>query len=181
MNPTDPENDSPPPTEAFRKPPVASRAILPGILLVIIGLFNLAVGSLMIIQGVRLWGEPAREWLEELERSAGRKLTKPDVTPEDVKAFFLRLSLIGGPLAVLGGGITVSAGMALRKLKRYRLALLGAALAVVPGVSPMACCGVGEAVGVWALVVLFQADVRAAFSKRWLVIFPAVRGAGEPA
>jgi hypothetical protein len=163
MNSTDPENNNSPRFAIVPNREAASRTILPGIFLLIIGLFNLAAGSLMIIQGVRLWGEPAREWLQDLERSAGRKVAKPNVDPEDVKTFFLSLSLIGDTLAVLGALVTLSAGMAMRRLKRFRLVLVGAALAVVPGISPMACWGLGEAVGVWALVVLLQAEVRAAF------------------
>jgi hypothetical protein len=51
----------------------------------------------------------------------------------------------------------------LRRLRTYWVAVSGALLAVVPCVSPLGCCGIGEAVGIWALVVLLNADVRSAF------------------
>jgi hypothetical protein len=91
------------------------------------------------------------------------KLARAQVALEAVKRLFLYLSLIGGSLAMLVGLVTVLGGVCMRKLRGYRLALVGAALAAVPGFSCLACVGLGEVVGVWAVVVLLQKEVRAAF------------------
>jgi len=53
--------------------------------------------------------------------------------------------------------------MRLLSFKSYGLAIFASVLAVIPSVSPMDCCGVGEGVGIWSLIVLMSADVRSAF------------------
>jgi len=42
--------------------------------------------------------------------------------------------------------------------------VLGAILTAIPILSP--CCLLGQIVGIWALVVLFNSDVHAAFKTR---------------
>jgi hypothetical protein len=46
-------------------------------------------------------------------------------------------------------------------LRNYGLAMTSAVLTVIPCVTP--CCLLGQAAGIWALVVLMNNDVRAAF------------------
>jgi hypothetical protein len=48
-------------------------------------------------------------------------------------------------------------------LKSYGLAMTGSILAAIPCLSAMGCCGIGEAVGIWSLIVLMSADVKSAF------------------
>jgi hypothetical protein len=59
--------------------------------------------------------------------------------------------------------LVILGGVRMLSLKSYGLAFLASVTAAVPCVSLIACCGVGEIVGIWALVVLLQPDVRAAF------------------
>lgn len=51
----------------------------------------------------------------------------------------------------------------MQRLKSYGLALTGAILAVIPGISP--CCVLGIPFGIWALVVINQPDVKNAFPR----------------
>jgi hypothetical protein len=167
--------------------------------LILIGVFNAVLGSLALVQGLRLLNLPAREGLERIDRAAARRLaahpalgpstvgfaasplgtgpisaaavliaerarlSRAQLALEDVKRLFLYLSLIGGPLSLLAGLVSVLGGVCMRKLRGYRLALVGAAVAVVPGLSWMACVGLGEIVGLWAVVVLRHKEVRASF------------------
>jgi hypothetical protein len=48
-------------------------------------------------------------------------------------------------------------------LKSYGLSLFAAILTAIPCISPSACCLLGEGVGIWAVIVLLNPDVRSAF------------------
>ncbi len=48
-------------------------------------------------------------------------------------------------------------------MKSYALALCGAISAAIPCISATACCGLGEGIGIWALVVLLSPDVKSVF------------------
>jgi hypothetical protein len=68
------------------------------------------------------------------------------------------LVVIVAALLIILGGIM----MCVRKA--YFLAVLGSILAALPVVSLSACpCIYGMGIGIWALVVLFSADGKAAF------------------
>ena len=78
-----------------------------------------------------------------------------------------RLSLfvclgIGG-LGGLFSLLTILGAVRMMALKSYGLAVFVSVLAAVPCISCMACCGPGEGVGIWALVVLLNPEVRSAF------------------
>jgi len=69
----------------------------------------------------------------------------------------------------IAGGVTVAAAV-LWSLIVYRadrriltLAVVTAILTAVPCLSCSACCGVGEGIGIWSLVVLLNPEVRNAF------------------
>ena len=54
-------------------------------------------------------------------------------------------------------------GIRMLSLKNYGLAIVASILAAIPGFSCSGCCGFGAIIGIWALVVLINADVREAF------------------
>jgi hypothetical protein len=73
------------------------------------------------------------------------------------------LSLIGFILGcLLPGGLTIFAAVKMKRLQAYGLALTASILTVI--LSP--ACLIGLPIGIWALVVLSQRDVRAAFGQR---------------
>jgi hypothetical protein len=59
-------------------------------------------------------------------------------------------------------GLVVWGALGMLKLKSWGLAIAASFLALLPCVSP--CCLIGLPFGIWALVVLFDKDVKAAFS-----------------
>jgi len=70
----------------------------------------------------------------------------------------------GGMLARLAiAALVLAGGLHMRAARSYGAALAGAALAVLPCFGP--CFGLGLPIGVWALVVLCDADVRRAFAR----------------
>src|SRR5580658_8799351 len=65
-------------------------------------------------------------------------------------------------LGIAGGGFVIYAMLEMRRLRRFPIVIAGAILAMLP-VGSLCCC-FGLPLGIWALVVLFNADVRAAFT-----------------
>lgn len=70
------------------------------------------------------------------------------------------LTLIQQGIGFLLGVFVIIAGLQMRKLKGHGLALAAAIKTVTPCLS---CCCYGLPIGIWALVVLLNAEVRAAF------------------
>jgi hypothetical protein len=63
----------------------------------------------------------------------------------------------------------IYAGLQMRKLQGWGLSMAGAVLAMVPCLSP--CCLLGLPIGIWAVMVLLDDEVRRAFDTG---------GAGQP-
>jgi hypothetical protein len=72
-------------------------------------------------------------------------------------------SVVVGVLGVLGAFLTIFGAIQMRGLRTYGLAMFGAVLAAIPCLSISACCGLGELAGIWAIVVLLNQEVKAAF------------------
>jgi hypothetical protein len=136
-------------------------------LLILAGGFNLAIAGSLFLFGIQNRNTPAAELLQDtkaaLEQSGSRAKFTSDLAPEEMKSVFLRACFIVAPLWLIAGLVTVAAGFCFRGRKSYRLTVLGAVLVAIPFLSPVALCGLGEVVGIWALVVLLRPGVKAAF------------------
>jgi hypothetical protein len=64
-------------------------------------------------------------------------------------------------LGILIGVVIFLGARKMQSLQSYGLAMTAAILAMLPCVSP--CCLVGLPIGIWALVVLSDAEVKGAF------------------
>lgn len=71
------------------------------------------------------------------------------------------IGIVFGIIAILVGGVVFFGAMKMRALQSWPLAIAAAVLAIIPCLSP--CCCIGIPVGIWALVVLFDANVKASF------------------
>jgi hypothetical protein len=69
--------------------------------------------------------------------------------------------LIGGILQVICSIPILMGGMAMRQLKGYVLSIVGAVLALIPCTNT--CCCAGFPLGIWAIIVLANSDVKTAF------------------
>jgi hypothetical protein len=65
-------------------------------------------------------------------------------------------------LALAISALVLWSGLQMRQLKGRGLAIAGAILAMIPCFTGC-CCVIGLPVGIWALVVLMNAEVKAAF------------------
>jgi hypothetical protein len=82
----------------------------------------------------------------------------PNGNVEDAIPLFI-ISIIGVP----GGILMLIAALKMKKLESYGLAMAGAILGMIPYLSP--CCLLGLPFGIWALVVLADSSVKAAFHR----------------
>jgi len=87
-----------------------------------------------------------------------------ELPPQLARYVTMMSGTIGVVMSILaiGIGVLVLLGaLKMRSLTSYGLALTSSILAMIPCLSP--CCCVGLPAGIWALVVLNKADVKAAF------------------
>lgn len=72
------------------------------------------------------------------------------------------LGLVYNGFACLMGGLVIFGALRMKALKGYGVALTGAIIAALPCTSP--CCFLGLPLGIWAIVVLMNQDVKTSFS-----------------
>ncbi|MGD9161573.1 MAG: hypothetical protein PVG39_24380 [Desulfobacteraceae bacterium] len=71
------------------------------------------------------------------------------------------LTIAFSVIGIIIGLFIIFTSMKMMKMEKWGLALTGAIVAMVPCVSP--CCILGIPFGIWAIVVLSNAEVKAAF------------------
>jgi hypothetical protein len=151
---------------------IYERVRLPGTFLTIVGVINLLLGLFSVYRGVQVLRMDDVQWRAENE-------TEWDNLPQGVKQLYedngfgkerygelMRsikgpVSLCAGAVALLAGVATTLGGIRMTRLQSYGLAMTGSVLAFIPIVSP--CCLGGQVVGIWAMVVLLNRDVKEAF------------------
>lgn len=79
--------------------------------------------------------------------------------PQDEEAEMVG-AIVVGALGLLQAALMILGAVALRRRKRFALAMTGGVLALIPNL----CCFVTLPFGVWVVVLLGRADVRAAFA-----------------
>jgi predicted PurR-regulated permease PerM len=67
-----------------------------------------------------------------------------------------------GIVACMVGVVIIVGAMKMKNLRSYSLAMAAAILAMIPCISP--CCLLGLPFGIWAIVVLVDPHVKAAFT-----------------
>jgi hypothetical protein len=156
--------------------PVLRTTILPGKLLLAVGLFNTLGGLFILHNGIQTWRMPVEQFRAQqkqaLEYAQARGWISDDyrkqieTQPADEAKAMAEFVFVGwGVLALIAAFLTTYGGVNLRSLNSYPLAMTGAILAVIPGISPMGCCGFGEVIGLWSIVVLLNREVRGAFAS----------------
>jgi hypothetical protein len=72
------------------------------------------------------------------------------------------VGLVFSAIGLLLGGIVIFGGMKMKALQNYGLAMAAAIISLLPCTSGY-CCLLGMPIGIWALVVLMNDNVKAAF------------------
>lgn len=71
------------------------------------------------------------------------------------------LGVVGTVITLAVGGLIIYGAMKMMNLQSYGLAMAASIVAMIPCLSP--CCCLGLPAGIWAIVVLNNAEVKAAF------------------
>jgi hypothetical protein len=73
------------------------------------------------------------------------------------------VQILSNLISLAAAAFMIYAGMQMRQLNNWGLALAGTIVAMIPCISP--CCGlIGIPIGIWALVILLKPEVKTAFS-----------------
>jgi hypothetical protein len=136
------------------------RVSLPGLFLIIFGLVSLALAVLNV---TLLWLAP--DVVLEGQYKFIQDFNKGQPMPpyeEFVKSQQQQGTIIG-VFQLVGSLFMALGGMKMRSLDGWGLALAGSVMAIIP-VCTNQCCCTSMPFGIWALVVLLNADVKRAFS-----------------
>jgi len=148
------------------------KASLPGIFLIVVGVLNLLVAAAEVGLGVFVQGlseDKIEQFIADAEKNSPdaakqlRESIRKLGSIEEAKRQVVREGFVYAAGHGILAFLTIFGGLSMMQLRRYGLAMAGALLASIPCVSPMGCCLIGEVVGIWALLVLFNSDVSAAF------------------
>ena len=147
--------------------PIKSRVQAPAIALIVVGLLNMLFALYMILNSVLSTVTPAEKLkAQQMQVFEALPAFKEEAAKKSADEMKTQAMLINWPLtlfALLASILPIAGGIRMMALKSYPLAVCGALSVVVPCMSITACCGAGEIVGIWALIVLLKADVKAAF------------------
>jgi hypothetical protein len=154
------------PAEAARE-----RALLPGIFLIVLGAINLLWVLFLVVMGLAYAGMTHERWDELKQKMNEKQRAYADEQEAQMKQagmdFVTFASRIGvgscvlAALTFLASLLLMAGGYAMCRMRSWGLAVFAAAVAGVPLAT--SCCGVGQLVAVWALIVLLSNDVRNAF------------------
>ena len=86
-----------------------------------------------------------------------------DVGSGLISVFSGVFGIVFAAITILSGAVTIFGAVKMKGLSSYNLAMVGAILAMVPCVSP--CCCLGLPLGIWAIVVLMDPEVKKAFDE----------------
>ena len=168
-----PDPDSP---EPFRPPPLGypdvsatwarQRVQTPAMFLMIVGGLNLLVTLYFVVNGLYTALTPPERLAESqaaMARVLGAKEEVDKKTPAELRSQGILVSAVGAGLTFVCALLSILGGWRMYRLRSYGLSVVGAVSAAIPCLSLSACCGLGEGVGLWALIVLMKPEVRDAF------------------
>lgn len=127
----------------------------PAIALVVCGVIDGLWGLIRIITGALMGDEPveippdAPPFMRDFLEQAGN--TSPV------------FEIIMGLVMMLLAAIIIAGGVQMMRMKTWGLALASSIVCMLPCITCLGCCGVGEGIGIWALIVLVNPEVKAKF------------------
>ena len=165
-----------PPRDPYSPDPLGSadiaqikgRVQVPAICLIVVGILNLFFALYMVVNSIYTTLTPAEQlkatqmqMFDAMPPAMKADAEKKTATEMKTQAMFINWPLT--LFALLASILPIAGGIRMLSLKSHALAICGAISAAIPCVSISACCGAGVGIGIWALVVLLNADVKSAF------------------
>ena len=151
-------------------PPVSNareRVLFPAILLIITGVINLLVSGVCVAVGMVV----TPEFFEKTLNDPNQPQIFKDALAKSANAGNMEEMASSARVQYIGIGIaniltmffSIFAGIRMLQLRNYGLVFFGAIVAAIPCVSGASCCCVGEAAGIYAIIMLLQNEIRDAF------------------
>lgn len=140
----------------------ADRVKAPGMFLLVFGLISLFLAGLNV---ALLWLAPNVTLKAQYDLMQDLNKGQPQALPpyeEYVKQQQMQGTAIG-VLQLIGSVLITLGGIKMRSLDGYGLAMAGSIMAIIPLCTNQCCC-LSMPFGIWALVVLLNADVKRAFA-----------------
>jgi len=143
--------------------------LIPALLLLVVAVLNLLVSGYLVVNAFVLQNFTTEQFRTQMRASNPNF----DNQEKELEAGGYSLDKVK-QMAELGchgfgwGGLVVAMFIAagavcMLSMRYYGVAVLASFFAIIPCISGTACCCLGEIIGLWALVTLLNADVRAAF------------------
>jgi hypothetical protein len=158
--------DLPPVPGVSTREAARQRVRLPAIFLIVVAVLNLLGALASFGLGFTFSRMPPAELEKQAERQnpgQWQELKKQGYTAQDLIKWYTYAGFGGAGVNILSALVAILGGVRMLQLKSYGLAVFASVLAALPILSCMGCCGIGEGIGIWAIVVLLNPDVRAAF------------------
>jgi hypothetical protein len=148
---------------------VRGRVQLPAIFLIVTAVVNLLLALVCFGVGFTYSRMPADQAEQILQSNPWQKqnleeMKKAGLKMQDVLNWYTYGGYGLGIVNILGGVLILLGGIQMVRLRSYGLAVFSSVLAALPCISCSGCCGLGEGIGIWALIVLMNPEVRAAFA-----------------
>jgi hypothetical protein len=161
-------------TPASEQLAAVSRVSAPSILLIIVGVlnllgalyagFNLIVAVVTPVEQFAAQQEMSMDLMKKMMPGMSKELDKqPKQDPEQLKSQGIIFNCVWLALLLGLAIVPLIGGIRMRQLRSYGLALTASIFALFPCLDPGCCLIIGPVAGIWALVVLSNAHVKAAF------------------
>jgi ABC-type glycerol-3-phosphate transport system permease component len=156
--------DLPPPEQP--SPGARDRVQLPATFLIVVGVINLLVALFALWRGMASQSIPPEEFERMMQQQRPEQYEELKRQGLNFETFFktiINTFLIAGGVGVVAALLAIVGGIGMLNLRFYGVAVLASILALIPCISGLGCCLVGQGIGIWALVVLMSEEVRQAF------------------
>jgi hypothetical protein len=154
------EEDVAPAPKAVHKP--GPMVIAPAVCLILLGLWNLLAGLGTVGLGYLVLNKNAGEFVSEFDKNPQNKenLKKANIDINSLQLYTTIGCFVTGIITAILAFPVLFAGTGMLRGRGWGGAVFGSLVAII---APGSGCLLGLIVGIWALVVLFNKDVRAAF------------------
>jgi hypothetical protein len=157
-----------PPHAGFSLQAGLDRVKAPAIGMILAAALNLLAALFSFVFGLYFAAIPASEVeriLMQQQPENVRQLKSMGWSVQDILNLYIYSGIGGGITGVLSGIIGLIGGILMLRGIGFGFAVFASVVMAIPVISCTGCCGLGEAMGIWALVILFNDEVRAAFHR----------------
>ncbi len=164
-------SDLPPEYEPVEQPrafnQARKRVQAPAIALIVVGILNMLwVGWTFFNVGMMTL-TPANQFHKQMldlyQSFPQMQAEMSKRSPDELKTQSLFIGWAWVALGLLSTVLVLAGGIRMLSLKNYALGIAGAVSAALPCLTCGGCCLFGEIIGIWALIVLINPEVREAF------------------